>query len=333
LKCEGLSEDEARRKARLEFGNVRAAQERVYLRNRVAWLDNLVRDMKFAIRQLMRNPGFSFTAILVLALGIGACVAIFGFVDAALLEPLPFANPGRLMSVNESSVESPRWPLSYPDYLDWQRLNKSFTSVDVYGDRGYLLRTPSGAEPVHGERVTGSFFQTLGVHPMLGRDFYPGENRPGGPNVVILSYGAWLNRFGARDDVICQTVDLDNEAYTVIGVLPREFSFAPSGNAEFWVPLNNFSFHEKSRTFYNFWGIGRLHDGVTIQTALAEMKAIAEQLKRQYSITGPELSASVVPLSEIIIGDVRPILLTLLGGAGLLLLIACVNVGSLVLAR
>jgi predicted permease len=133
--------------------------------------------------------------------------------------------------------------------------------------------------------------------------------------------------------VIGQTVDLDKEAYTVIGVLPREFSFAPSGNAEFWVPLNNFSFHEKSRTFYNFWGIGRLHDGVTIQTALAEMKAIAEQLKRQYSITGPELSARVVPLSEIIIGDVRPILLTLLGGAGLLLLIACVNVGSLVLAR
>jgi hypothetical protein len=156
-----LSEDEARRKARLECGNVRAAQERFYLRNRVAWLDNLVRDMKFAIRQLMRNPGFSFTAILVLALGIGACVAIFGFVDAALLEPLPFANPGRLMSVNKSSVESPRWPLSYPDYLDWQRLNKSFTSVDVYGDRGYLLRTPSGAEPVHGERVTGSFFRPL----------------------------------------------------------------------------------------------------------------------------------------------------------------------------
>jgi macrolide transport system ATP-binding/permease protein len=333
LKREGLSEDEARRKARLEFGNVRAAQERFYLRNRVAWLDNLVRDMKFAIRQLVRDPGFSFTAILVLALGIGACVAIFGFVDAALLKPLPYANPGQLMSVNESSVESPRWPLSYPDFLDWQLLNKSFTSLDVYGGRGYLLRTPSGVEPVHGERVSGSFFQTLGVHPMVGRDFNPGENRPGGPNVVILSYGAWLNRFGARADVIGQTIDLDKEAYTVIGVLPREFSFAPSGNAEFWVPLNNFSSHEKSRTFYNFWGIGRLHNGVTIQIALAEMNAIAEQLKRQYGISGPELTASVVPLSEIIVGDVRPILLTLLGGAGLLLLIACVNVGSLVLAR
>jgi macrolide transport system ATP-binding/permease protein len=333
LKHEGLSEDEARRKARLEFGNVRAAQERFYLKNRVVWFDNLVQDMKFAIRQLVKNLGFSVTAILVLALGIGACVAIFGFVDAALPKPFPYANHGRLMSVNESSVESPRWPLSYPDFLDWQRLNKSFSSLDVYGGRGYLLRTPSGAEPVHGERVSGSFFQTLGVHPMLGRDFYPGENRPGGPNVVILSYGVWLNRFGARHDALGQTVDLDKEAYTIIGVLPREFSFAPSGNVEFWVPLNNFSSHEKMRTFYNFWGIGRLHDGVTIQTSVTEMKSIAEQLQRQYGLTGPELSASIVPLSEIIVGEVRPILLTLLGGAGLLLLIACVNVGSLVLAR
>ena len=128
-------------------------------------------------------------------------------------------------------------------------------------------------------------------------------------------------------------MDLDKEAYTIIGVLPREFSFAPSGNAEFWVPINNFSSHEQSRTFYNFWGIGRLRDGVTIQTAQAEMTAIAKQLQRQYGITGRDLSASVVPLSEIIVGDVRPILLTLLGGAGLLLLIACVNVASLVLVR
>jgi macrolide transport system ATP-binding/permease protein len=273
------------------------------------------------------------TAVLILALGMGVSVSIFGFVDAALLEPLPYANPGRLMSVNESNMESPRWPLSYADYLDWQQMNKSFSSLDVYGGAGYLLRTSSGADPVQAERVSGGFFQTLGVHPMLGRDFGPGENRPGGPNVVLLSFGAWLHRFGARGDVVGQTVDLDNTAYTVIGILPRSFSFAPSGNAEFWVPLNSLSPHEKMRTFYNFWGIGRLRDGVTIQAGLAEMSGIAKQLQRQYAITGRDLSASVVPLSEIIIGDVRPILLTLLGAAGLLLLIACVNVASLVLVR
>jgi macrolide transport system ATP-binding/permease protein len=333
LKREGLSEDEARRKARVEFGSVRAAQEHFYLKSRIVWLDNLVHDLKYAIRQLVKNPGFSLTAILVLALGMGAGVAIFAFVNAALLEPLPYANPGRLMSVNESSRESPRWPLSYPDYLDWQRLNKSFTSLDVYSGAGYLLRTSSGAEPVQGERVSGSFFQTLGVSPMLGRDFYSGENRPGGPNVVILSYGAWLHRFGARRDVVGQPVDLDNQAYTVIGVLPSTFSFAPSGNAEFWVPINVLSPHEHSRNFYPFMGVGRLRHGVKVQSAQAEMENIAKEVQRQYPAMGIDLSANVVPLSEIIVGEVRPILLTLLGGAGLLLLIACVNVASLVLVR
>jgi macrolide transport system ATP-binding/permease protein len=333
LQGEGLSEDEARRRARLEFGNVTAVQERFYLRSRIVWFDNLVRDMNFAIRQLVKNPGFATTAILVLALGIGASVAIFAFVNAALLEPLPYAHPGRLMSVNESSVESPRWPLSYPDYRDWQRLNKSFSSLDVYSGSGYILRTGSAADPVQGERVSGGFFQTLGVHPLLGRDFYHGENQPGGPNVVLLSYGAWLHRFAARRNVVGQTVDLDNQAYTVIGVLPRTFSFAPSGNAEFWVPINALSPHEHSRTFYPFMGVGRLRDGVKVQSAQAEMTNIAKQLQRQYPVAGFDLSANVVPLSEIFVGDVRPILLTLLGGAALLLLIACVNVASLVLVR
>ena len=333
LRGEGLSEEEARRKARVEFGNVRAAEERFYMKDRTQWFDNLMRDVKFALRQMVKNPSFAITAVLVLALGIGASVAIFSFVDAALLEPLPYANPHRLMSVNESSVEMARWPLSYPDYLDWQRLNKSFSSLDVYSGAGYILRTSSNAEPVQAERVSGGFFKTLDVHPMLGRDFSPGEDRPGGPNVLLLSYGAWLHRFGARRDVVGQAVDLDSRAFTIIGVLPRVFSFAPGGNAEFWVPLNTFSTHEKMRGFYNFWGIGRLRDGVTALAALAEMKAIAKQLQQQYGVTGRDLSASVVPLSEVIVGDVRAILLTLLGGAVLLLMIACVNVASLVLVR
>lgn len=333
LQSEGLNEDEARRRARVEFGNVQTARERFYQRGRVLWLDNLIRDIKFAIRQLTRNPGFAAIAILVLALGIGASVAIFAFVDAALLEPLPYASPNQLMSVNESSVEAPRWPLSYPDFLDWQAENKSFTSLDAYTWSGFLLRAGSGSEPVRAMRVSGGFFQTLGVHPMLGRDFNIGEDRIGGPNVVILSYGAWLHRFGSRSDVIGQTVDLDNQAYTIIGVLPRPFSFAPAGNAEFWAPINTLSPHEHSRAFYNFFGIGRLRDGITAQSAQTEMTAIAKQLQRQYGITGRDLSANVIPLSEIVIGDVRPILLTLLGGAGLLLLIACVNVSSLVLVR
>ena len=328
----GMTPQAARYAAMRQFGNATKLREQSH--ETVAFsVETVAQDLRFALRQCTNNPGFALTAILILALGMGVSVAIFGFVDAALLQPLPYANPGRLMSVNENSVESPRWPLSYPDYLDWQRLNKSFSSLDVYSGAGYLLSASSGAEPVQAERVSGGFFQTLGVHPMLGRDFYPGEDRPGGPNVVLLSYGAWLHRFGARRDAVGQTVDLDGKAFTIVGVLPRAFSFAPSGNAEFWVPLNSFSPHEKVRTFYEFMGIGRLREGVTTQAALAEMSAIAKQLQRQYAIPGRDQSASVVPLSEIIIGDVRPILLTVLGGAGLLLLIACVNVSSLVLVR
>ena len=227
------------------------------------------------------------------------------------------------MSVNESNARFPRWPLSYPDFLDWQQMNKSFRSLDVYGWTAYLLGTSSGAESVQAERVSGGFFRTLGVHPLLGRDFHTGEDRIGGPNVLLLSYSTWLNRFSGNRNVIGRTVDLDGTSFTVIGVLPRIFSFAPAGNAEFWVPLNVLSPHEHSRDFFEFWGIGRLRDGVSISSALAEMKAISEHLHREYGLTKLDLTASVVPLSEVIVGDVRPILLTLLGGALLLLLIAC----------
>jgi macrolide transport system ATP-binding/permease protein len=333
LESEGVKREDARRKAKVEFGNAQTAQERFNLRGRIVWFDNLLHDLRFAVRQLVRRPGFGCVAFLVLALGIGTCVAIFAFVDAALLEPLPYANPDRIMSVSESDTSLPGWPLSYPDFLDWQALNKSFSSLDVYTGSGYLLGTKRGGEPVHGERVSGGFFRTLGVHPILGRDFNPGQDGLGGPNVTLLSYGAWVHRFGAQPEVIGQTVDLDNQPYTIVGVLPQSFTFALSSNAEFWVPINTLSLHEHSRGFYSFFGIGRLRDGITVQAAQSEIRAISQQLQLQYPITGHDLNAGVIPFSEVVVGNVRPILLTLLGGAGLLLLIASVNVSSLVLVR
>lgn len=330
----GMTPEEARRQALIKLGGIAQTKQAYRERCILPMIDSTLRDIQFALRQLRKNPGFSCTAVLVLALGIGASMAIFAFVDAALLQPLPYVNPARLMSLTESrSVESQLWPLSYPDFIDWQQANKSFSSLAIYTGRGFLLRTPSRAEPVEGERVSGSFFQTLGIQPMLGRDFSPGENRLGGPNVAILSYGAWLHRFGAPNDVVGQTVDLDNTAFTIIGVLPRSFSFAPGGNAEFWVPINTLSAHEYSRTFYDFMGVGRLRDGITAQAAQTDLTAIARRLQRQYGISGRDLSASVSPLAELLIGGVRPILLMLLSGSALLLLIACVNVSSLVLAR
>jgi macrolide transport system ATP-binding/permease protein len=328
----GMKPEASRYAAARRFGNATRINERSH-EVVIFGFETLVQDLSFALRQLRKKPGFAATAVLILALGMGVSVGIFSFVDAALLEPLPYAEPNRLLSVDEMSAMFPHSNLSYEDYLDWERFNRSFSSIDVYTGTGYLFRTPSGAEPVPAARVSDGFFRTLGVRPLLGRDFLPGEDKPGRAKIVMLSYGTWLKRFSGRRDVVGQTVSLSGEAYMVVGVLPREFAFAPRGNAEFWAPLLDLSGCEKRRSCHNLDGIGRLRDGVTMQAALEEMKAIAAQLEKQYPGSNQGQGASVIPLSEIIVGDVRPILLTLLGGAGLLLLIACVNVASLLLVR
>ena len=333
LKYEGLTDEDARRRAKIEFGNVRVAQERFYMKSRVPWLDNLLRDVSFAIRQFIKNPGFAATAILVLALGIGASVAIFAFVDAALIKPLPYADPQRLVHVTERERVASQVNISYLDYADWKRLNGVFSSLDAFNGWNFLLSAPTGAEPVRGERVSAGFFRTLGVAPVLGRDFYPREEVPGGPNSVMLSYGTWQRRFGGVKDVIGQSVKLSGISYTVIGVLPQDFEFALGDDAEFWAALQPVDNCEKRRDCHNLFAVGRLKDGVSVQTALANAQAIARQLEMQYPDSNRDRGASVRPLSDAIVGEIRPILLLLLGAAGLLLLIACVNVSSLLVVR
>jgi macrolide transport system ATP-binding/permease protein len=331
LRREGLSEDESHRKARVEFGNVSATQELFYLKSRIVWLDNLLRDVRFAIRQLVKHPGFAATAILVLALGIGASVAIFAFVDAALIEPLPYPQPGQLVSVFEAASMCPRCNVSYLNFRDWKKSSLPFTSLEAWGFKTYLLPAATGAQSVPGARVTDGFFRTLGVTPVLGRDFYAGEDAPGKPSTVLISYSAWKSRFGGRLDVVGQTIKLSDDTYTVIGVLPPQFHFAPR-DAEFWATLNDPTSCEKRRSCHSLFALARLSDGVPVQGALAAMKSIAQQMEKQYP-DNRGYSADVVPLSEWIVGDIRPILLLLLGGAALLLLIACVNVSSLLLVR
>src|SRR5579859_1675041 len=195
-------------------------------------METFFQDFRYSLRQLRKNPAFAFTSVLILALGMCASLAIFGFVDAALIKPLPYANPQRLLEVTESAAMFPRANLSYPDYLDWKKLSNVFTSLDVYRDEGFLLQNSAAAEPVSAARVSDGFFRTLGISPLLGRDFYPGEDLPEGPNTVMLSYAAWKKRFGARNDIAGQTVSLSGIAYTIIGVLPQKFQFAPEGAAE-----------------------------------------------------------------------------------------------------
>ena len=332
LRAEGLKPAQARRAARRLFGNADRLKERslevVGFRS-----ESVAQDLHFALRQLRKNPGFAMTAIAILALGIGASVAIFGFVDAALIKPLPYRDPGRLAGVYETAAGCPRCNLSYEDYLDWKKQNRVFSSLEAWQMNGYLLPTPAGAEPVPGVRVSDGFFRTLGVKPILGRDFYPGESSPEKPRSVLLSYATWQNRYGGDRSVIGKSITLSNDPYTVIGVLPAEFHFAPRGRAEYWTTLHDPNGCEKRRGCHNLYGIARLNDGVSVRSALADAKAIAQRLELQYPDSNRGQGALVIPLSEAIVGNVRPILLVLLGGATLLLLIACVNVSSLVLVR
>jgi macrolide transport system ATP-binding/permease protein len=332
LRDEGMSPEAAHRAAMRQFGNgtrwKEQSHEIVGFRLETVW-----QDFRFAIRQLRRSPGFTLTAVLMLALGIGASVAIFAFVDAALIKPLPYRDPNRLVDVNERAAMFPRSNLSYQDYVDWKRMNKVFTAMEVYTGNGYLLSTPTGTEPVPSARVSDGFFRVLGVKPILGRDFYAGEDQPGAAETVILSYETWQSRFGGRNDVIGQTVKLSGIPMTIVGVLPASFQFAPQGKADFWATLRTLTSCEKRRSCHNLYGVARLKDGVTVQEALADMTGVAKQLERQYPGSNRDQGASVMPLYEEIVGDIRPLLLVLLGGAGLLLLIACVNVASLLLVR
>jgi macrolide transport system ATP-binding/permease protein len=296
-------------------------------------MHGVLQDIRFSLRQLSKNLGFACTAVFVLAMGMGASTAIFAFVDAALIKPLPYADPTRLVDVTESVPMIPRGNLSYPDYVDWKKQNQVFSSFDAYTGAGYILRTPNGTEPVPAGRVTSGFFRTLGVKPLLGRDFSQGEDSPGAAAVAILPYSTWQNRFGGRADVVGQTITLDDTAFTVIGVLPRDFQFAPRGNAQFWTALQPKGQCEVRRSCHNMYGVARLKDGVSLQTALANMQSIARQLEQQYPDSNRDQGAIVASLSEIITKDIRPILLILLGGAGLLFVIACVNVSSLLLVR
>ncbi len=332
LQSDGITPDAAQHAARRQFGNETRLREQS--REVVAFsAEGVVQDSRFALRQLRKNPGFAVTAVLMLTLGIAACLALFAFIDAALIKPLPYKDPNRLVGVYESVKLFPRSNLSWVDYLDWKRLQKVYSSFDVYRGAAFLLNTPSGAQPAMGALVSAGFFSTLGVTPVLGRDFRPGEDSPSAPRTVLITYATWQNLYGGRSDIVGQVATLDGTPTTIVGVLPREFHFAPRGRADFWAPIQELNSCEKRRSCHNLYGVARLKDGVSVATALADMKPIAAQLEQQYPDSNKGQGAAVISLSEAIVGDVRPVFLVLFCGAALLLLIACVNVSNLLLVR
>jgi macrolide transport system ATP-binding/permease protein len=326
----GMNPGQARREALLKSGGMETTMQAHRDGTSLPLVETLYQDLRYTIRQLRKNPGFTATAILVLTLGVGATVAIFSFADAALIKPLPYREPSRLVVIFGSIPLGQRFHLSFPDYYDLKKLNKVFTSFDIYDTNGFMLNTPDGTQLAPGGRVSAGFFRTLGVTPILGRDFSVGEDTPSAPRTVILSYAAWQDRYGKRADILGQTVMLDGSPNTIIGVLPRDFHFAPAAPADFWTAE-----HDESpcRGCHWLFGIARLKEGVSIQMAAANITSIAQQLEAQYPDSNRAQGEAVVPLPDVIVGDIRPILLVFLGGAGLLLVIATTNVASLLLVR
>ncbi len=333
----GMTAEEARRQAMLKLGGLERTKENYRDQRSVPFLETLMQDLRYAARQARKNPGFTFTAVLIMALGMCASVAIFSFVDAALLKPLPYADATRLVGVYESIEKiCPQCNLSYPDYLDWKRMNVVFSSLELYQGRRFMMSGPAGAEAARGTRVSDGFFRVLGVAPVLGRDFTPGEDLPSAPRTVILSYAAWQNRYGGSPDVLGKSIVLDDQANLIIGVMPRDFHFALTGATEFWTTIHASQVAgtcDARRSCHSMFGVARLKDGVSVQTALANTVSIAHELERRYPESNRGQGAAVEPLSESIVGSMRSLLLLLLVGAGLLLVIACVNVASLILVR
>jgi macrolide transport system ATP-binding/permease protein len=328
----GMNAEEARRAALVKLGGLEQAKQAYRERGTVPFFESVWQDLRFALRQFVKNPAFACTAVLVLALGMGTSVAIFAFVDAALIKPLPYRDPGRLAAVFETIAMIPHANLSYLDFVDWKKQNQTLSSLDVWVSSAYGLKTESGLRLAPGARVSDGFFRTLGVAPILGRDFYAGEDSSSAAHAVILSYKGWQKWFAGRRDVIGQSVTLSGVSYTIVGILPADFHFAPRGPSNFWATLQPGPC-EKRRSCHNLNGVARLKEGVSIARAKADLTSIAHQLEMQYPDSNHGQNAGVMSLSESILGEVRPILLVLLSAAGLLLLIACVNVSSLLLVR
>jgi macrolide transport system ATP-binding/permease protein len=327
----GMSPQEARKDAIHRLGGIETVKQAYRERSTVPSLENVLQDFRFAVRQLRKNPGFTFTAVVVFALGIAASTAIFAFVNAALIKPLPYRDPSRLVGLFESIPLGDRYHLSEDDYLDWKQLNHTFASIDIYEGTSFTVNDPSGLQREPGALVSAGFFRTLGVVPMLGRDFNVDEDKPSAEQAVLLSYGTWQKRFGSNRDVVGKTTTLNGVPFVIVGVLPPGFHFAPVEPAGFWATTHGDC--RDGRDCHKYFGVGRLRDGTALTTGAADLSAIAEEIELKYPISNRDRGATVLSLSDVILGDIRPILLALLCGAALLLLIGFVNVSSLLLVR
>ena len=296
-------------------------------------MGSFVRDIRYAARQLRSAPGFTSVAVATLALGIGATVAVFSIVYGVLLKPLPYADPGRLMLVTSAQKGQPSY-MSPPDLADYRSMNRTLSGLAGIGDETANL-TRSGAVPLRLDlgRVNANFFDVLGVRAALGRTFAADADRQGAPKVIVLGYGTWRDDFAGDTTLIGKTITLDGDPWTVIGVAPAWLHYPRS--AQGWVPLQLKTWERdpSSRGSHEFRGVGRLKDGVTAAQADQDLRDVAARLAAQYPGSNTNFSAGVWPLQDQMVQGPRKALLTLLAAVGFVLLVACVNVANLILAR
>jgi putative ABC transport system permease protein len=328
----GITPDEARYAAQRAFGNSTLVKEEVRDMWGRAWLDRLLQDPRYALRQLKNNPGFTTVAILVLALGLGANTAIFTLINAVLLRPLPFPDPGDLVQIWESNPSRGQLQvvISPYNFVDWQKQSATMAEMAVYEYESFALTTATAPERMPGVLASSHFFQVFGIRPMLGRTFSPDDDRPGSHSVVI-SYGAWRRRFDSNRKVVGKPITLNGEPFTTIGVMPPDFRF-PAVTTELW-STPGFDLKAISRSHHGLFGVGRIKRGVTFSQAQAEMSTIARRLEQQYPDSNHGSRVNLVPLQEQMVGKFRAGLLLLWGAVTLVLLIGCANVAHLLLAR
>ncbi|MGI8745278.1 MAG: ADOP family duplicated permease [Bryobacteraceae bacterium] len=332
LQEHGLSVEEARYAARRAFGNTTLVKEEV--REMWGWtsVEQLVQDLRYALRQLRNSPAFTGIAILVLAFGLGANVSLFTVINAVLLRPLPFPNPRDLVQIWEANPSRGELQdvISPYNFVDWQRQSGTMEGMAVYEYESFALVTGTAPQRMPGVLASSRFFDVFGIKPMLGRTFSADDDRPESHSVV-LSYAAWQRRFNGDSDIAGKPITLNGEPFTVIGVMPAGFQF-PGVNTEIW-STPAYDLKTRNRRSHYLFGIGRIKRGVTLGQAQAEMTTIARRLEQQYPDSNRGSTVNLVPLQEQMVGSFRPALLMLWGAVGLVLLIGCANIAHLLLAR
>jgi putative ABC transport system permease protein len=328
----GESAGDARAAARREFGNVGLVKETTREMWGWAWLERLWQDVRFGLRMMRRSPGFTAVAVLTLALGIGATTAIFSVVDAVLLRPLPFPAPNQLVELWETESAPGSYPLTGADYIDWRAQNQSFEDMAVYSFQESYNASGAG-EPERAAVVEtqANFFSVLGVHPIMGRTFLAGEDQAGRNRVALLSYGFWQTDFGGDPGVLKKSLNLNGEHYDVVGVMPSWYK--QPGEADLWVPMDVSAKNLGPRGAHHLQALGRIKPGITVDQARADLKTVSARLEKQYPDENSNVSAVVVPLQEQFVWRSRTQLWVMFGAVTLVLLIACVNVANLLLAR